>query len=161
VDIPQSNTISISHLWAKYHLDKILAGSVPSMILFGHADKMFHSSGIAIPSNFTNWKYAARSSGLLSLIFTVPNEIYSNYYAVQEGRRTVGEAVLDSSLDIGIGFGSATAGMVLGAKIGIKIGLVVGSAVPGFGTAVGMLAGAMIGGTLGWGITEIKESFLS
>jgi hypothetical protein len=97
--------------------------------------------------------WAVRASGLFSLIVSAPLEAIENYYAVTEGRRTVGEAVVDGTVDVGIGFASATAGLVLGAKLGA----VVGSTIPLLGTVVGAVAGGAIGFGLGYLLNAGKE----
>jgi hypothetical protein len=100
---------------------------------------------------------AAKTSGVFSLVVGIPLKSLENYYAVKEGRRTMGEAVTDGTVDVGIGFASATAGVVLGAEIGLAVGTVV----PVLGNAACLLAGAAIGYGVGWLLTKAKGYALS
>jgi hypothetical protein len=97
-----------------------------------------------------------KANVIYSLLIGAPLECLENYRAVEKGKKTVGEAVLDGTVDVGIGFVSGTAGMALGAKIGGAFGTAV--PIPFLGTAVGIVAGAAIGFGICYFLTEAKEA---
>lgn len=96
---------------------------------------------------------AASFGGPMAVVLFAMIEIPTNIDAVKMGTRTVGEAVIDGTVDIGIGVTSANAGWVLGAKFGGRVGTVL----PGVGRLVAVVAGAAIGAGISYLLTEGKE----
>lgn len=101
---------------------------------------------------------ALKLSAIFTVVLAVPFESVENYYAVQDGDRTVGEGIADGVTDVGIGFLAGAAGIAAGAKIGAALGTVIA---PGLGTAVGWVAGGVIGAGVGFFLDEVKDQVVA
>lgn len=83
----------------------------------------------------------------MSLFMSVPIELAENGIAIQQGRRTLGEAALDAGYDVMAAVAATGVGVAAGGFIGAKVGVALGSSLGPVGAIVGSVVG-FVGGLI-------------